>query len=92
MTFSHETKRRDWKVAGTAYYATAEAFGDRIAKANRRRETARKRALFADTKANRKLYGTPSANFRFTPMPSSATDLPPWLAAWPAAITDAVSK
>lgn len=67
-------------------------FGARLSKYNRRRELARKRALFADTKANRKAYGVPSANFRFTPLASTATDLPPWLAAWPAAITDSVSK
>jgi hypothetical protein len=87
-TFSYAEKRKDWKTAGTAYYDTAEAFNDRVASFNRRRNSARKRALFADTKANRKLYGTPSANFRYTPgaTDNSTGELPPWTAAWPAAV------
>ncbi len=57
-SFSFEVKRRDWNMAGTAYYSTAEAFNLRVMRSNKRKIGALKRSLFADSKANRKLYGT----------------------------------
>jgi hypothetical protein len=87
-SFTNDVKRRDWNMAGTAYYATAEAFNLRVLRANKRRISGLKRALWADSKANRKAYGVASPAFKFTP---AATDnesgeLPPWTAAWPAAV------
>ena len=95
MSFYRETdtaSRPDgWNVAGTAGYDSANGFASRVLSFNKRKASAAKRALFADTKANRKAYGTPSANFKFTPRASDATDLPPWLAAWPVAVLDSVA-
>ena len=80
-----------WNGGGTSCYDSANGFASRVLSFNKRKASAAKRALFADTKANRKAYGTPSANFKFTPMASDATDLPPWLAAWPVAVLDSVA-
>ncbi len=92
--FSWDEKKRDWNMAGTAYYSTAEAFNLRTMRQNKRRISTLKRSLFADSKANRKAYGTPSANFKFTPGPTdnSSGDLPPWTAAWPAAVLEAEDR
>ena len=85
---SYREKRKAAFIAGSDYYATDEAFAIRIARANKRRLSGLKRALWADTKANRKAYGHDSGNFKYTPAPApgDASDLPPWTAAWPAAV------
>ena len=89
---SYSEKRKAAFIPGSDYAATDEAFYMRIARANKRRLSGLKRALWADSKANRKAYGVPSAHFKFTPLASDATDLPPWLAAWPAAVLEAGAK
>ncbi len=87
-SFTNDVKRRDWNMAGTAYYATAEAFNRRVISGNKRKLSGLKRALWADSKANRKAYGVSSPHFKFTPAATDNTsgDLPPWTAAWPAAV------
>lgn len=95
MSFYRETSTASypdgWNVAGSAGHASDNGFASRILSYNKRKASAAKRALFADTKANRKAYGTASANFKFTPGASEDGDLPPWLAAWPAAVLDSVA-
>ena len=85
---SYSEKRKAGFIAGSDIYASDDAFHARIARANKRRISGLKRALWADSKANRIAYGTPSANFKFTPASTdNATgELPPWTAAWPAAV------
>lgn len=88
---SYNEKRKAAFIPGSDYHATEEAFAMRIARANKRRLSGLKRSLWSDTKANRKAYGVPSANFKFTPAATDNTsgDLPPWTAAWPAAVLEA---
>jgi hypothetical protein len=88
---SYSEKRKAGFIAGSDIYASDDAFHARIARANKRRIAGLKRSLFADTKANRASY-VESANFRFTPAPSEDGDLAPWIAAWPAAVLEAVAK
>ncbi|MCK5651812.1 MAG: hypothetical protein KAJ42_10560 [Gemmatimonadetes bacterium] len=76
-------------MAGTEYHATDEAFALRVCRANKRRLGGLKRALLADSKANRKAYGVDSGNFRWT-MPETipGEDAPPWLAGLPSVVLE----
>lgn len=54
-----------WDIAGTKEYDTEGAFNQRIQRFNRRQEGARHRAIYSNTKANRKAYGVESEHARF---------------------------
>ena len=56
----------DWEIAGTKEYDLETAFNKRVNRTNVRLEAARKRAIWANTKANRVLYGVESEYARFT--------------------------
>ena len=88
-SFTNDVKRRDWNMAGTAYYATAEAFNLRVLRANKRKASGLKRSLWADSKANRKAYGVDSGNFKWT-MPETlpGDDAPPWLKGLPSVLLE----
>jgi len=64
MTYA-ETRSRMF-TAGTPEYASEGGFAARIARANTHRLAGLRRALYADSKGNRKAYGVPSANAAFT--------------------------
>ena len=57
--------RIGWDIAGTEEYDKERSFNDRVQRFNARQESARKRAIFANTKANRALYGAESEHARF---------------------------
>ncbi len=95
MSFYRETstasRPEGWNVAGTAGHASDNGFASRILSYNKRKASAAKRALFADTKANRKAYGHDSGNFKFTPLVRVLpNDTPPWMEGWPGYVHDAL--
>ncbi len=73
---------KNWNVAGTDYYASEPGFNDRIVSFNKKAESVRKRALWADSKANREAYGHDSGNFKWTPVHGTKS-APPWMAGLP---------
>lgn len=55
-----------WDIAGTDEYDMEASFSKRVVRFNRRQDGKLKRAIFANTKANRALYGVESEHARFT--------------------------
>ena len=68
MTYTHEgiAPLKPVKLPVAPEFGSSPHFGANVARFNRNQENGRRRALFSDSKANRKAYGVPSANAAFT--------------------------